>query len=271
MDRNRLKRLLEEYRSGTISFEDVVAELTFPGIENLEFAHVDHQRALRQGFPEVIFCPGKSPQQIREIANRLFKRHRLLLATHADSDLYHLLCRDIPNLEYDPEARCIHSPFPSPDPLLTGAACLITGGTSDIPVAREAEVTLRMFGCTPATVYDVGAAGLHRLFHHWHSIQAASVLLVIAGMEGALPTVVAGLTDQPVIAVPTSVGYGANFQGLAPLLTMLNSCANGVAVVNIDNGFGAGFIAALFLRQMVRFLNRQGAEKDQPTDSGETP
>ncbi|NIR51134.1 MAG: nickel pincer cofactor biosynthesis protein LarB, partial [candidate division Zixibacteria bacterium] len=246
-----------QYKSGDITVDKIIEEINHSTLGSMEFANVDYHRSLRQGFPEVIFCRDKSPAHVLKIARGILERNHQLLATHASNELYKKLAKELNNIEYDSEARCIHSPIPSPEPLLQNAACIVTGGTSDLPVAAEAELTMKMFGVTPTVIYDVGVAGIHRLNAYWNTIQKAHVLIVVAGMEGALPTVVAGLTDKPVIAVPTSTGYGVNFEGVTPLLAMLNSCANSVTVVNINNGFGAGFSAALFLRQMKRFYENQ--------------
>ncbi len=255
MAENELKKLLNEFKAGKRSLPEMMEALKDLRIEPLSFANIDHHRAERQGFPEVIFCRQKTPETILEIARRIYQRHDLLLATHASEDIFEVLRKEMPFLLFHREARCIHSPQPASDPLMDGRCCIITAGTSDIPIAREAELTLEMFGFRPSVVIDVGAAGIHRLDKYWDKIEKANVLIVVAGMEGALPTIVAGLIDKPVIAVPTSVGYGVNFQGVTTLLAMLNSCANSVSVVNIDNGFGAAFSAALMLRQLKREMS----------------
>ncbi len=223
--------------------------------EDLGFAKVDHHRALRKGFPEVIFCPGKTAVQIVEIARRLASTGANVLATRAAPEVYKAVRRELPGAEYNAVARAI---------IIRGTEKLepagnigvISAGTADLPVAEEAALTAELMGGRVNRVYDVGVAGIHRLFDSWDRISKARVLVVVAGMEGALASVVGGMAACPIIAVPTSVGYGAHFQGLASLLTMLNSCAAGVAVVNIDNGFGAGYTAAL--------INRIGLEGHSP-------
>ncbi len=212
---------------------------------------MDHHRELRQGFPEVIFCEGKSPEQVVTIAERIYERHGKLLATRAQPAVYEAVKQRLPEMIYQPDARCIHSPFPEMPEIAQDKIAIITAGTSDVPVALEAAVTCKLFGYRPREVYDVGVAGLHRLNHHWDFIRKAGVLIVIAGMEGALASVVGGLVDKPVIAVPTLVGYGTSFGGMTALFAMLNSCTSNVTVVNIDNGFGAAFTASLILRQIL--------------------
>ena len=215
--------------------------------EDLGFAKVDHARAARQGFPEVIFCLGKTPDQVAQIALRLRARGSSLLATRATPEMYESVRREIPEAAFDATSRLIT--FRTQEaPILHGTVAVLAAGTGDLPVAEEAVGTLEIMGARVERVYDVGVAGLHRLLHHVEALRTYDALIVCAGMEGALPSVVAGLVDVPVIAVPTSVGYGASFGGLAALLGMLNSCANGVAVVNIDNGFGAAAFAASILR-----------------------
>lgn len=213
--------------------------------KKLGFATVDIQREHRCGFPEVIFCARKTPEETAHIAKEIVRQSNCLLATRADQKTYRAVKKAIPDAIYHPKAniitvdrrRNIHKPRPG--------ILIITGGTSDIPVAEEARITAEMMGNKTVTLYDVGVAGIHRVLSHNNLLNQARVIIVVAGMEGALPSVVGGLVKRPVIAVPTSVGYGAHFGGVTPLLTMLNSCAAGVSVVNIDNGFGAGYIASL--------------------------
>jgi len=208
---------------------------------------VDIQRKERCGFPEVIFCQGKTPEQIKQIAKQILKHSDCLLATRADEKAYKAVKSIVGKAVYHKQARAItvarqtvkHEQHTS------GFILIITAGTSDIPVAEEAKVTAEIMGNKVQTIYDVGVAGIHRVLTHSEALRKARVIIVVAGMEGALASVVGGLVDKPVIAVPTSIGYGAHFGGIAPLLTMLNSCAAGVAVVNIDNGFGAGYLASL--------------------------
>jgi hypothetical protein len=216
--------------------------------ENLGFACVDHHRHLRQGFPEVVFASGKSLDQIRAILTSLWARSDHILVTRLVPEHAEVLGGDFPGARYYPDSRALTLNRGEVPQQGRGLIVVISAGTSDIPVAEEAAVTAGIMGHQVQTVYDCGVAGLHRLLSHQQLFRQATVFVVVAGMEGALPSVVGGLVDRPVIAVPTSVGYGASFGGLAPLLAMLNSCANGVAVVNIDNGFGAGYLAALINR-----------------------
>lgn len=237
--------LLEAYRSGKISLDDSIAALRNLPYEDLGFAKIDHDRTARQGFPEVIFCQGKTVEQVVTIATHLIRRNNNLLATRATYEMYEAVRLSIPDATYHKQSRLITvnrdvSPVDSERFIL-----VITAGTGDIPVAEEAEITARMMGNSVRTVYDVGVAGIHRLVAQYELLQQANVLIVVAGMEGALASVVGGMVAKPVIAVPTSVGYGANFGGLSALLAMLNSCAAGIAVVNIDNGFGAGRLASM--------------------------
>ena len=243
MNESALRRLLEKFRAGKIRTDDLLREMRTLPFEDLEFAKVDHHRALRCGFPEVIFCPGKTPIQIEKIARQILKNGDVLLATRGDRKIHARIRKVSRRAKFHEAARCITV---GSAPKLRGASILVvSAGTSDIPVAEEARVTAETMGIKVDILYDVGVAGVHRLFRHAKQIMSASVIVVVAGMEGALPSVVGGLVRRPVIAVPTSVGYGASFEGVAPLLTMLNSCAAGVSVVNIDNGFGAGYLAAM--------------------------
>ena len=241
MDQARLKKLLRDLRAGRVNVEAVVTRLQTLPFEDLGFASVDHHRALRQGFPEVIFCEGKTTRQIVDIARGLLKRGGPLLATRADPDAGKALTKLDRRLVYHETARVV-APKAKPGKG-DGEVLIATAGTADIPVAEEARVTAETMGSRVETLYDVGVAGLHRLLDRHGRLRRARVLVVVAGMDGVLPSVVGGLVERPVIAVPTSRGYGASFGGLAALLTMLNSCAAGVGVVNIDNGFGAGCLA----------------------------
>jgi NCAIR mutase (PurE)-related protein len=245
MTKEELRHLLEKYKRGDLGGESVVRSIAALGSESLGFATVDHHRQLRQGFPEVILCQGKTPLQVAGIAQRLYKRGQPLLATRATRDHFKSVKRKIRSARFYEEARVITANEPGRPAKGLGTILVVTAGTSDIPVAEEAAMTARMLSNPVDTLYDVGVAGIHRLLSRTDKLSRASVIIVAAGMEGALPSVVAGLVDVPVIAVPTSVGYGASFQGIAALLAMLNSCASGVTVVNIDNGFGAGFAASL--------------------------
>ncbi len=213
--------------------------------KELQFAKLDLHREKRKGFPEVVFCPGKSEKQIIECAAQLYKIHKRVLLTRVDRDTARILKRRFPNGRYYREARLFYIGKMEKG---KGLVIVLAAGTGDIPVAEESALTAQILGSQVKRIYDVGVAGLHRLLAFQKEVEKARVLIVVAGMDGVLPSVVGGLFSKPVIAVPTSIGYGANFNGLAPLLTMLNSCAPGVAVVNIDNGFGAGYIASLINR-----------------------
>ena len=246
-----LETMLKAVKDGQLSIEDALKRLKSLPFEDLDFAHVDHHRHLRCGFPEVIFCPGKTPQQICSIFERLLANGGNILATRATPEVYREVFSRFPTAEYNELGKTITlRQTPKAEPI--GRVVIVSAGTSDIPVAAEAEQTASIMGAATETIYDVGVAGLHRLLAHSQQIQQANAVVVVAGMEGALPSVVGGLVSVPVIAVPTSIGYGASFGGVAPLLTMLNSCASGVAVVNIDNGFAGGYIAALINRLAVK-------------------
>ena len=246
MDERILRSWLKELRLERISDRELIRRLKDLPFRDLGFAKVDNHRALRCGLAEVIFCEGKTPDRIVRIAQEILRHGSNLLATRATAGLFERL-RDVdPKARWHEDARCVTVERRRPTPL-KGAMLIVTGGTSDIPVADEARVTAEAMGARAKIIHDVGVAGIHRLFRHRKELERADVLVVVAGMEGALASVVGGLVRRPVIAVPTSVGYGANFGGLAALLAMLNSCAAGVTVVNIDNGFGAGRAAALML------------------------
>ncbi len=249
MDIKILEQLLEQVRAGELPVSEALERLRTLPFENLGFAMVDHHRELRQGFPEVIFAGGKSLEQIRAILMALRLRTDHVLVTRLDPDKAEALLAEFSEAVYHPESRAMTLSRKEIAHRGRGLIVVITAGTSDIPVAEEALVTARIMGNRVEALYDVGVAGLHRLLAHQELFRQATCFIVVAGMDGALPSVVGGLVDKPVIAVPTSVGYGASFGGLAALLTMLNSCATGVAVVNIDNGFGAGCLAALINRK----------------------
>jgi NCAIR mutase (PurE)-related protein len=221
----------------------MLAELRDQPFENLGFARVDHHRAIRQGFPEVILGLGKTPDQIVSIATRIVEHGSPLLVTRADAAAWEAVQAKIPDATYHQVARAIT--LKRDMPMGKGTIAIASAGTSDLPVAEEAAVTADLMGNVIERLYDVGVAGIHRILSQRERLNAARVIIVVAGMEGALPSVVAGMVDVPVIAVPTSIGYGASFGGVAALLGMLNSCANGVSVVNIDNGYGAGCIASM--------------------------
>jgi pyridinium-3,5-biscarboxylic acid mononucleotide synthase len=248
MNPSQLRNLLEAVRSGTvapnIAEQQLLAVLRALPYEDLGFARVDHHRAVRQGFPEVILGLGKTPSQIAAIAAELVGRGSSLLITRAGEDAFDAVRTVVPEATYHADARIIA--FRQTDVTAgKGTIVVAAAGTSDLPVAQEAAYTAELMGNTVERLYDVGVAGIHRLLGERERLNSARVIVVVAGMEGALPSVVAGLVSVPVIAVPTSVGYGASFGGIAALLGMLNSCASGVSVVNIDNGFGAGNIASL--------------------------
>jgi pyridinium-3,5-biscarboxylic acid mononucleotide synthase len=247
MDEQRLRELLEQVRRSEVDVDEALQAFRRLPFENLNFARLDSHRTLRAGFPEVILCTGKHPDHLVEIMLRLASREEPVLFTRATPQIYQALREAMPEVRYNELGRTVvYEPLPLPK--RPGTILVITAGTSDIPVAEEAAETAELMGNLVDRLYDVGVAGIHRLLSHIERIQNASVLIVIAGMEGALPSVVGGLVRRPVIAVPTSVGYGASFGGLAALLGMLNSCAAGVTVVNIDNGFGAGYAASLMNR-----------------------
>jgi len=248
MNAEKLKKLFTQVRSHKLSPDAAVERLRHLPFEDLGFAKLDHHRALRQGMPEVIFAQGKTARQITEIFTRLAAHGGNVLATRATEKQYAAVAEAMPRAEYRPLARAIvlkrdrkkHG---------KGVIVVVSAGTSDIPVAEEAVVTAELMGNEVQHIYDVGVAGIHRLLAHRGALSKARVIVVCAGMEGALPSVVGGLVGVPVIAVPTSVGYGAAFEGLAALLGMMNSCASNVSVVNIDNGFGAGYVASLINRR----------------------
>lgn len=244
MDEHALRELLEQVQRGEAGVETALATLRHLPFDDLGFAQLDTHRALRAGFPEVVFCQGKTPAQAATIIARLAAGSGPVLATRATPELYELVHATLPAARYHALARAIVV-APTALPQRPGRILVICAGTADLPVAEEAALTAEVMGNRVELLADVGVAGLHRLLAHIEALQQASVLIVVAGMEGALPSVVGGLVRRPVIAVPTSVGYGASFGGLAALLAMLNSCAAGVTVVNIDNGFGAGYAASL--------------------------
>jgi len=247
MDRKKIKTLLDEVAGGQCSVDIALDRLRHLPFEDIGFARIDHHRALRCGFPEVVFCPGKSAAQVTEIVTHLAETGLNVLATRADEDIFDQVRQSVNCASYNPVARTI-AVRQQPADLSCGTVGLVCAGTSDLPVAEEAKETLQIMDQRVETFYDVGVAGLHRLLSSSEKLRRMNVLIVIAGMEGALPSVTAGLVSVPVIAVPTSVGYGASFSGLAPLLGMLNSCVPSVAVVNIDNGFSGGYVAALINR-----------------------
>jgi hypothetical protein len=247
MTADQIKKLFQEVKRGKLSPDEAVQRLKHLPFEDLGFAKVDHHRAVRVGMPEVVFSQGKTPTQVAVIFERLAAKKNNVLATRATPTQFEEVHNRVQQAEYHVEARCI-TLRQSRKKIGKGRIVIVSAGTSDIPVAEEAAVTADIMGNDVETVYDVGVAGIHRLLANRKLLTGARVVIVCAGMEGALPSVVGGLVGVPVIAVPTSVGYGASFQGLAALLGMLNSCASNVSVVNIDNGFGAGYVASMINR-----------------------
>ena len=246
MEVAKLKTLLEQVKRGEVQVSDALQSLRTLPFEDLGFSKIDHHRQLRTGFPEVIFCEGKTDTQVAQISQRILEAGHPLLATRATPAMYEAVKALKPEARYNELGRTI-TVVQAPNEGKSGVL-VVSAGTSDLPVAEEAAETARMMGNPPERLYDVGVAGIHRLLSNHEKLLSARVIIVVAGMEGALPSVVGGLVNCPVIAVPTSIGYGASFGGLAALLGMLNSCASGVTVVNIDNGFGAGYSAALINR-----------------------
>lgn len=244
MDQKKLKTLLESLAGGKLSIQEAEERLTHLAVEDIDYAHIDHHRSLRKGFPEVIFGESKSTDQIIGIMTRIMAQEAVVLVTRVEQSKATQIIQRFPDAVYDAQARMI---VYQKEPLAKkglGTILVITAGTSDIPVAREAVLTADAMGNKVESLYDVGVAGVHRLLSHKDLMEQARVLIVVAGMEGALPSVVAGLVRRPVIAVPTSVGYGVSLGGLTALFGMLNSCSSNVATVNIDNGFGAGYLAS---------------------------
>ncbi len=249
MDKEYLEKILKGVSSGSISVEDAVKSLKHIHLEDIDYAHVDHHRSLRKGFPEVIFGEGKTAGQIAGIMEKMAAQEEIILVTRADNEKAESVLSRFSGAVYYEDARMIVLKKKNISMQQgRGKILVLSAGTSDIPVAREAYITAQAMGNEVNSVFDVGVAGIHRLFNHKKMIDDASVLVVVAGMEGALPSVVAGMVSRPVIAVPTSVGYGVSFGGLTALFAMLNSCSSNVAVVNIDNGFGAGYMAAMINR-----------------------
>ena len=247
-----LRKALRDFKEGALDEEAVLELLQDLPYEDLEFAKVDHHRGLRHGFPEVIFGRGKTTEQVRGIAAAILKKHPNLLITSASEEVAEHLKQTYREATYYPGSQAL-TVVRETYSLGRGSIAVLAAGTADIPVAEEALVTARVMGNEAVPCYDVGVAGLHRILSQKKLLDSCTVAIVVAGMEGALPSVVGGLVDLPIIAVPTSVGYGASFGGLAALLSMLNSCASSVAVVNIDNGFGAGYVASLINRERTRF------------------
>jgi len=247
MNSEEMKKFLKLIKNGDISIEEGVDKLKDLSYSDLGFAKIDNHRELRVGYPEIIYCEGKTVQQIKDIISLMLTKDVNILGTRASKIMYDGVKEICDDAEYNELARTIVIRRKEVESRSTYIA-LVTGGTSDIPVAEEAAITAEIFGNRVERVYDVGVAGIHRLFENLDVIRRARVVITVAGMEGALTSVVGGLVDKPVIAVPTSVGYGASFKGIAALLSMLNSCSSGVSVVNIDNGFGAGYLASIINR-----------------------
>jgi NCAIR mutase (PurE)-related protein len=248
MNIRKLEQLLKKVKSGEASIDDAKAQLKSLPFEDLGFARIDHHRVLRKGFPEVIWGEGKTPGQIASIMRQLRNKGHNILVTRLEEKKTRAVRKVFPKSQYYPQSRTLTLLNHPVELIGKGTILVITAGTTDIPVAEEAVVTAQLMGNRVETLYDVGVAGIHRLLSERGRLEEARVIIVAAGMEGALPSVVGGLVDRPVIAVPTSVGYGTSFGGVTALLAMLNSCASGVAVVNIDNGFGAGYMASLINR-----------------------
>ncbi|MFH1753219.1 MAG: nickel pincer cofactor biosynthesis protein LarB [Candidatus Omnitrophota bacterium] len=246
--RHSVKKLLTKLNSRNISVKEAYKQLCELPYKDLGFAKLDNHRSLRRGFPEVIYCKGKAYEHIDKIVQALYKKGSKLILTRADEKLYKSLKVKYPRLSFNKVAGMIY--LETRAPRSKKEVLIVTGGTADLRVAEEAKVTLELMGNRVSTLYDVGVAGLHRLLDHKKKLTNSNVIIVIAGMEGALASVVGGLVSKPVIAVPTSVGYGASFKGIAPLLTMLNSCSPGIGVVNIDNGFGAGYLASMINKKI---------------------
>jgi pyridinium-3,5-biscarboxylic acid mononucleotide synthase len=244
MTPEEIKKILVELKEGNTSIDSAMEKLKNLPFEDLGFAKIDHHRELRTGYPEVIFCAGKTHEQILKIIDNMYQKGNNILGTRATLEIIELVQNKYPETTFNTAARAFvinKNPLKITDTYIS----IVTAGTADIPVAEEAAVTAEIFGNKVERIFDVGVAGIHRLFHRLDVIRGGKVIIAVAGMEGALASVLGGLVDKPIIAVPTSVGYGANFQGLSALLTMLNSCSAGVSVVNIDNGFGAGYIAGM--------------------------
>ncbi|MBM7616361.1 nickel pincer cofactor biosynthesis protein LarB [Alkaliphilus hydrothermalis] len=244
MNTKELTNLLEKVKDNRISIEEAVGNLKQLPFSDLGFAKVDHHRELRQGYPEIIYCQGKTTEHVVGIVKSMLEKGSNILGTRATEEMYEAIKAFYPVVQYHPLAKTITIKQKEQE-VPSSYIVVVTGGTSDIPVSEEAAITAEILGNKVERVYDVGVAGIHRLFANIDIIRGAQVVIAVAGMEGALGSVIGGLVEKPVIAVPTSVGYGANFGGLAPLLSMLNSCSSGTAVVNIDNGFGAGYMASM--------------------------
>ncbi|MGD9241076.1 MAG: nickel pincer cofactor biosynthesis protein LarB [Desulfobacterales bacterium] len=249
MDKDVLIQLLNSVAQGRLSVNAAARKLSHIAYEDIDYAHVDHHRSLRKGFPEVIFGQGKTADQVIGIIDKMKDQENVILVTRIEQMKADKVAARFPEAVYHPDASMIVCELKKSRIAGRGTIAILSAGTSDIPVAKEAYLTAKAMGNRVDTIFDVGVAGIHRLFGHKDTIEKASVLIVVAGMEGALPSVVAGMVSRPVIAVPTSVGYGVSLGGLTALFAMLNSCSSNVAVVNIDNGFGAGYMASIINRK----------------------
>ncbi|MFW6007309.1 MAG: nickel pincer cofactor biosynthesis protein LarB [Halanaerobiales bacterium] len=241
LNSGKLKEILEKVKTGKLEINKALEEINDPGYTDIGFAKIDHSRKKRRGFPEVVLCEGKTTEQIVQILKTMDKKHDNVLASRAEPEVYDAVKKELPEVRYNKAGRMIvleKNPLPR-----VGSILVVCAGTSDLPVVEETVETASVMGNKVETLTDAGVAGVHRLLNNIEYLNKAKVIVVVAGMEGALPSVVAGLVEKPVLAVPTSVGYGANLEGIAPLLTMLNSCAAGIGVLNIDNGFGAAYLA----------------------------
>lgn len=257
MNTEWIREILTKLQQGNLTLEQAIEKLKYISYEDLDSVKIDHHRSLRKGFPETIFCPGKSVEQVISACNSILSRGANVLATRCTAEVYEQVKQHFPDAVYHPKARTL-TIIRNPIQYLDGYVAVVSAGTGDIPVAEESAVTCETYGSKVERIYDVGVAGIHRLFDQLPKIRNAVVVIVCAGMEGALPSVVAGLVDKPVIGVPTSIGYGTNFQGVSALLSMLNTCSSGLAVVNIDNGFGAGTMAVTIHRLVCK-----GVQKEQ--------
>jgi NCAIR mutase (PurE)-related protein len=251
---NAIEQLLDNFKNNQISKDDFKLKIKELYFEDIGFAKIDHHRKLRKGFPEVIYGANKTPNQIIEITKKILKYTDTLLITRTNKNVFDLIKKEVRNAFFSEDAKIIYIKNPEHDINLIKGITIICAGTSDIPIAEEAYLTSYLMGNEVKKIYDVGIAGIHRLLNYKDDILNSNVIIVVAGMEGALPGIVSSLADCPVIGVPTSIGYGASFKGISPLLTMLNSCSPGLSVVNIDNGFGAGYIASL-INKKINFKN----------------
>jgi len=262
MDIEKLRQLLDNVQHGQTTVDDALEHLRLLPYEDLGYAQLDLHRALRNGLPEVVFCQGKTNKQVVAILKKLWEHHDRVMGTRASSEMAEAIQKEIPDAHYDPNSRLVtlaRGQLPT-QPADAPYALVVSGGTADMPISEEAAQTLEFLGARVERAYDVGVAGIHRLFDRLDLITKAAVIVSVAGMEGALTSVVGGLVSCPVIGVPTSVGYGASFNGLSALLAMLNSCATGVSVVNIDNGFGAGVVAYRILKSGAKATGEKNAQ-----------